>query len=196
MKQQADFQFDFALERKAAIHEEDGDIIIEGYAADWLTDRQEEAFAPGAFEMGLKSFIDSNPILIYHHQYDKALGQIVEAENRPEGLWVKARVDKPSPGSWAEDVVNKISKGTIRGFSVGGVFHRRQGAGGRPEIYKADIAEISVTPFPINPRTLFAVAGKAFGEDTEAIADQLNRVLDKIERTLELAEGKAAPADD
>lgn len=197
MKDQAKFQADFVLDQKAAVREEDGDLIIEGYAADWLMDRQEEAFEPGAFEEGLKSFIERNPILVYHHQYDKALGQVIEADNRPDGLWVKARVDAPADGSWAQDVYNKIKRGTIRGFSVGGIFHRREGPDGKARIHKADFAELSVTPFPVNPRTLFAVAGKAFEEDEidepklRAALELRDRVL-RLQETFEEIERKAA----
>lgn len=163
--QSAKFALDFTLDQKAASITEDehGDLYIEGYAADFEVDRQDEAFEPGAFEEGLKSFMATNPVMLYHHKYDQALGQFVDARLDQKGLWVKGRVDKPTPGSWAEDVVAKIKRGTIRGFSVGGIFKRRLNqATGRPSIFKCDLAEISVTPFPVNPRTMFGVAGKAF----------------------------------
>lgn len=204
--QVAEFQLDFLLDQKAAstviTEDENGDLYIEGYAADFEVDRQDEAFEPGAFAAGLKSFMDTNPIMLYHHQYDKALGQYVDARLDQKGLWVKGRVDKPAPGSWAEDVVQKIKTGTIRGFSVGGIFKRRVNAEtGRPSIFHCDLAEISVTPFPVNPRTMFAVAGKAFegveipslpevdgevrAEDEELVAyavAELQRVFDRIEK--------------
>lgn len=170
--QQAKFQYDFALDGKAlsADVDENGDLWIEGYASDFGVDRQEEAFEPGAFERGLKSFLERNPIMLYHHQYDKALGQFVDARVDGNGLWVKGRVDAPAVGSWAEDVFNKIRKGTIKAFSVGGIFRRRQTPQG-PRIYDVDLGEISVTPFPVNPRTTFALAArKAF--ETE-VADEV-----------------------
>lgn len=171
--QSAEFQYDFALDAKALEHtvDENGDLWIEGYASDFGIDRQEEAFEPGAFERGLKSFLERNPIMLYHHQYDKALGQFTEARVDENGLWVKGRVDAPAAGSWAEDVFNKIRKGTIKAFSVGGIFRRRMTKNG-PRIHDVDLGEISVTPFPVNPRTTFAVvAGKAFGEIVEPEAE-------------------------
>lgn len=162
--QVAEFQYDFVLDQKAAqvTEDEHGDLYIEGYASDFGLDRQDEAFEPGAFEEGLKSFMEVNPVMLYHHKGDKALGQYVDARLDEHGLWVKGRVDKPAPGSWAEDIFNKIKRGTIRAFSVGGIFKRRNTPDG-PRIFKCDLAEISVTPFPVNPRTTFAVvAGKAF----------------------------------
>jgi HK97 family phage prohead protease len=194
----APFTANFVLDRKAEVtRDDDGSLTIEGYAANWLWDRSEEMFEPGAFEMGLKSFLDTNPLLAYHHQHDKALGRVVEAKIEPEGLWVKAVVDKPAPGSWAEDVVNKIESKTIKGFSVGGKFYRRgiDGPGGGPvrgaRIHKVDLMEISVTPLPANPQTLFEVAGKAFAdvEEPDRIRAAVTAYLDRIEGVLDAAGG-------
>lgn len=188
-------QFDFIPDRKSAVSAtEDGDLIIEGLASDWMMDRMDEAFEPGAFDAGMKAFMDTNPILCYHHQYDKALGQVLEMKRLPEGLWVRARVDKPAPGSWAEDIFAKIKRGTIRAFSVGGRWHRRKGPDGQPRIYKADMAELSVTPLGINPRTLFAVAGKAFSDENVPVPPpaELDDSLERLGAIFDsLAEGKS-----
>lgn len=167
--QAAKFSYDFVLGGKAVEMQEDehGDLWIEGYASDFGVDRQNEAFEPGAFERGLKAFLETNPIMLYHHKYDHALGAFTDAKVDENGLWVRGRVDKPATGSWAEDIFNKIKRGTIKSFSVGGIFKRRMTAQG-PRIFDVDLGEISVTPFPVNPRTHFAVvAGKAFQDAPE-----------------------------
>lgn len=208
--QSAPFRYDFILDAKADLQytEEDGDLFIQGYASDFGLDRQGEAFEPGAFEQGLKAFMETNPILLYHHKYDQALGQVVDSRLDGKGLWVKARVDKPAPGSWAEDVFNKIKKGTIRAFSVGGIFRRRMTEAG-PRIFDCDLGEISVTPFPVNPRTTFAVAaGKAFenieipskpevegdvrDEDEEMVAHAVGLLEHVFERIEKRREGESA----
>jgi hypothetical protein len=95
----ADFEFAFSLGEKAVVTEgDDGAIYIEGLAADLDVDRQEEAFEDGAFEDGLKAYMSTNPILLYHHKSDTALGQVVDASLVPEGLHVKARVDAAGAG--------------------------------------------------------------------------------------------------
>lgn len=184
----AEFHFDAVLGQKAVVQEAaNGDLYIEGYASDYEADRQDEFFEPGAVNDGLKSYIETNPILLYHHKFSQALGQVVEARVDDVGVWVKARIDKPARGSWAEDVFQKVKRGTIRGFSIGGRFFRRPDQkSGMTRIYKADIHEISVTPYPINPRTLFAVAQKAFEdaedenvrrvEELEAMAEKLSQL--------------------
>lgn len=194
-EQSAKFLFDFIPEGKSAqvIEEEDGSLTIEGYGADFDVDRQDEAFEPGAFERGLKNYLETNPVLCYHHQFDKALGRVVSAEVDGSGVHIKAQVDKPAAGSWAEDVYNKIKSGTIKAFSVGGIFRRKLTENG-PRIHDVDIAEWSVTPVPINPRTTFnVVAGKAFeSEETldpevdfsaiDGALDAFNEALNKYDK--------------
>jgi len=161
---EADFTLDVTLPGAKSATETDGDIIIEGLASDFGLDRQDEAFMPGAFTDAIDKFLTTNPILLFDHQNSKALGQVLALEPRTEGLYMKARIDEPTEGSWAEDVVRKVRRGTIRGLSVRGLFKRTMTPRG-PRIHEADLAEISVTPLPVNPRTLFGVAQKSFGDD-------------------------------
>lgn len=170
MKETAPFTLDLGLDSKG-ITDDDGDIYFEGWASDFDIDRQDEAFEPGAFRKSVERFLGTNPVLLYHHDYGKALGQVEQLDLRDEGLWMRARIDRPTPGSWAEDVVNKIKKGTIKGLSVGGLFKRRRGADGKARIFDADLAEISITPMPVNPRTLGAVAAKAFESEPAEVPD-------------------------
>lgn len=186
MRTSADFQLDVVLDTKAAVHEQDdGTTIIEGLASDFDFDRADEAFEPGVWEEAEKAFM-RNPILLYHHKPDTAVGRVLEVTHKPgEGMWVKALIDAPEPGTFVADVVRKVRSGTIRAFSVGGIFKRRQGADGKPRIHKVDWRELSITPLPVNPRTLFSVAGKAFEEDdTVSRLEKLNNTFDDLlERT-------------
>lgn len=171
---------EFKVDTKAVVAEAgdgSGDLIIEGFASDFGEDRQDEAFMPGAFDATIEKFME-NPLLCYHHDFSKALGQVEHLERRDGGLWMRARVDAPAPGSWAEDIFNKIERGTIKGLSVGGKFHRSI-IGGKPRIHQADLIEISVTPAPVNPRTLFTAQRKAF--DGKALPDAPEEELSEAE---------------
>lgn len=171
MKTEATFDTEAYLDAKSQVTETaDGDVIIEGMASDWGVDDQDELFEQGAFKKGIDNFLSTNPALLYHHDGGKALGQVLELRETSKGLHMKARIDAPAPGSWAEDIVNKVKRGTIRGLSVRGKFRRRIGADGIPRIHEAGLREISVTPLPVNPRTMFAVAAKAFDDDPDSSA--------------------------
>lgn len=183
MKTAAPYTWDFALDGKAVAEETAGGLVIEGYAANFDKDRQSEAFLPGAFERSLDRYLTTNPVLCYTHKLDRAMGQVLSAKLDGKGLYVKARVDEAEPGTEAADVYRKVASGTIRGFSVGGVFHRKQTPAG-PRIHDCDIREISIAPVPVAPETLYKLAGKAFGQepDLDAIAAQLSDVNALFER--------------
>lgn len=195
MKLEAPFAIDFTLDGKA-VEAADGGLIVEGYASNFDFDRQDEAFEPGAFTKGMERFMATNPVLLYHHHPDQALGRVLEWAVKSAGLWIKAHLDKPEPGTPLADVFRKVASGTIKGFSVGGIFKRRQDSEGRTRIHDADFAEISVTPLPINgTTTISAVYQKAFSEeppsvDTKALTDLADR-LEKLVDTLLVLDKKA-----
>lgn len=193
MREQAPFELGFTLDGKAVAEKApDGKLRIEGYAATLGLDRKDEAFLPGVFEKGLDKYFKDNPVLLYHHQYDKALGVVEDVKLDQKGLFVKAAIDPPAPGSWAEDVYSKVKSGTIKGFSIGGIFKRKMTPQG-PRVHEADFAEISVTPLPLEAGSLFQLAGKAFGDESaeEKAIERLNELFD----TLGEAVGKAMSAE-
>jgi HK97 family phage prohead protease len=171
------FQYDFVLEGKAVADsdltqtvtvEENGDLIIEGYAAvfDGM-DRQNENFTDGAFKRGIKSFLEGQAGLCYHHKHDKLLGKVLDLrEEEGKGLKMRARVDgairkHPELGTYYEQIKN----GSLNALSVGGFFRRKLTEAGK-KIVDMDFTEISVTPVPVHPGTNFAVvAGKALTSD-------------------------------
>jgi starvation-inducible DNA-binding protein len=156
------FNWEFALEGKA-VEGADGDLYIEGYASDFDIDRDGEYIVPGALQKALDSYM-KNPVLCYHHNMSQAMGQVVEAHVDAKGLWIKARVDQPEPGTDAANRFRQVAKGTLRGFSIGGFF-RKAVERGRTMINDIDLVEISLTPTPVNPRTLGTVVGKALDDD-------------------------------
>lgn len=153
-----------------------GDLIIEGYAAVWDgLDRQGENFAPGAFTRGIKSFLGGQSALAFHHKTDQIVGKVLDLEERPAGLWMRARVDHQEPSSPLRHIYNAVKKGTINGLSVGGYF-RRALVNGRLMIADMDFTEVSVTGVPIHAGTSFAVvAGKALTDATDDQASALDR---------------------
>jgi|SRR4051794_20599876 len=190
------YRFDFIpepAEGKALVEQqENGDLIIEGYAAVFDgQDREGENFVDGAFREGVKSFLGGQAALCYHHKHDQCLGKVLSLEEvEGKGLKMRARVD----GACADDpslkrVYQQIKKGTLNALSVGGFFRRKLTDSGR-KISKCDFTEISVTPVPVHPGTNFAVvAGKALRDMPEipaAIGDGAVRQADEMEINFQL----------
>lgn len=170
MRDTAPFVLDAGLPTIKALPAE-GDLIIEGYAADFDEDRQGEAFLPGAFDRACaKATTDEIPLLD-EHDNKRQLGVVEKLEvHEGRGLWTRARIAAPKAKTWAEDAVDKIKRGMKKGLSVRGLSKVTMTAGG-PRIADIDLAEISVTPVPVQPGALFAVAEKSLafadGEDTD-----------------------------
>lgn len=192
------FRYDFVLDGKAledggveqtVTEQENGDLIIEGYAAVWDgNDRQGENFAPGAFERGIKSFLDGQAGLCYHHKHDHLLGKVLDLrEEEGKGLKMKARVDgairkHPVLGTYYEQIKN----GSLNALSVGGFFKRALTEAGR-RIVDMDFTEISVTPVPVHSGTNFSVvAGKALASDISvpAVPEELEEIREEDARTI------------
>lgn len=172
---------------KAVEETEDGDLIIEGTASDFSLDREGEAFAPGAFQKAIQDFLAGGAPLLYHHHNDQQLGRVLDLRPEPDRLYFKAIVPKPAESSPLADVYTKIKRGMMRTVSVRGFFEKA--ANGLIE--KADLAEISVTPLPVNPRALFAVAQKAFAEDDfELSPEDQQRVIEHLRGRLAETEGR------
>lgn len=180
---------------------DDGDLLIEGWAANFEgLDRENENFSEGAFQRGIKSFLDNQGSLCFHHKRDQAVGRVLDLrEVEGKGLYMKARVDRQEPTSPLYHIYNGVKKGSIRGLSVGGFFKRKLTPQGW-RIADMDFTEISVTPVPVHPATAFAVvAGKALSDiidvpnipdidEGEIRADDLSSIifsLDNLTRTLE-----------
>jgi HK97 family phage prohead protease len=163
------------LDEKAHVTEDDGDIYIEGLAAALGLDDQDEYFTEGALTAAAAAFMaQPNRPLLFHHKPDQQLGEVLELEPRPEGLWMKARIDRPADSSPLLDVYNKVKRGTMKGLSVAGRFY----GGPTPQgmrLNRALFREISVTPFPIHPETLAEVSQKAVQELEEGEDELLER---------------------
>lgn len=210
------FNFGFALQGKAlddgqtaavVTEDDDGTLHIEGWAASFDgVDRQGENFTDGAFQRGIKSFLEGPAALCFHHKHDMVLGKVEELQEvEGKGLKMRARVDgaiKDHPV--LKTYYQQIKNGTLTGLSVGGFFKRKLTDLG-VRIADMDFTEISVTGVPVHTKPAFSVvAGKALEDfdaaapaadvsqvtDTESALSQLSATLDSLAGALE---GKAAP---
>lgn len=209
------FEFPFELEGKAVSDSaevevlEDGDLIIDGFAAVFDgVDRQGENFMDGAFEAGIKSFLDGPASLCFHHKREKVLGKVLELQEvEGKGLKMRARIDgaikdHPELGT----IYRQIKKGTLTGLSVGGYFKRKLTPNGK-RIANMDFTEISITGVPVHAKPAFSVvAGKALDdhvddpapaaeEDYSALEGPLQSLSELFDRLDQQPEGKAVKGE-
>ena len=158
-----------------AVELEDGQLLIEGWGANYDIDRENEAFEDGAFTKGLKKFLSGNAPLLYHHQYSNVIGKVVDAETIPgKGVKIKAIVDRQPEASPLRHIYEGIKRGRINGLSCGGIFKRRMTKSG-PKIHDVELLEWSATPVPVGRGTQFSViAGKALQAPLEGKAEEIS----------------------
>lgn len=158
------FVLDVGMPTVKSLDEDDGDIIIEGYAADFEVDRQGERFLENAFDDACRKAENGKIPLLLEHNNNMPLGLVEElAVHRGKGLWTKARITaKAAAEAWdgAKGKIEMIRRGVMKGLSVRGHSWGRMTPTG-PEIGHIDLAEISVTPVPVQPGALFAVTKKS-----------------------------------
>src|SRR3954468_11534042 len=92
------------------------EALVSTYAVDSVGDQVQ----PGAFTKTLDDWGSSGSPLpvIWSHQHDDPfahVGTVVEAEERPDGLWVKATLDLDNPTG--KQVYRLVKGGRVRNFS-------------------------------------------------------------------------------
>jgi HK97 family phage prohead protease len=153
--------------------DDEGDIIIEGYAADWEKDRQNERFLRTAFDEAVKKAADGAIPLLLEHSNNHPLGVVEELRPDNVGLWARARITaKAVSEAWdgAKGKIEMIRRGVMKGLSVRGHSWGKMTSDG-PVIGHIDLAEISVTPVPVQPGALFAVVQKSLPAEGMTTAD-------------------------
>lgn len=165
----ANVPFEFDLDLKSATGEiatpvelADGDLLIEGWGANYDIDREDEAFEEGAFRNALSKFLSGNAPLCYHHKFDTVIGKVISAEPvAGKGIKLRAIVDRQNENSPYYHIYDGIKRGRINGLSCGGIFKRKMTETG-PKIHDVDLLEWSATPVSVGRGTNFSViAGKA-----------------------------------
>lgn len=132
------------------------DVRIEGYANTFELDRGNEQVVPGAFAEHLEEYLD-NPVLQVDHKRasSKNAGQVFAAYEDDHGLRVSAKLTN-SPLDEMKDIRFKVAEGSLRTFSIGGMFHGISKSD-RMILHKIELREISIVTVPMNKKSKFVV---------------------------------------
>ncbi|MEU6768516.1 HK97 family phage prohead protease [Streptomyces sp. NPDC046853] len=195
--------------KAAGEHEGTDDGVFEAIVAAYNVDSVGDKIMPGAFGDTLDQWKSSGnpiPVLWSHmsHDPDYHIGEVLEAEEREEGLWVKARIDLDAPKAAQ---VYKLLKGRrVTQFSFaydiedggpGKADGEGEGADQPFELRKLKLYEVGPTLIGANqatelldvksadvPLLRVAVDGTS-GRDTEAIRQAVRDAMaEKAGRTL------------
>lgn len=135
------------LETRAASLTQTEDGIVEGIAVPWNSPANISGEYLESFERGSLTVPD---LVRLRDEHSTVIGRIIETEDRPEGLWIRAKISETARGA---DVLTLLRDGALAHFSIGfrPVQHRdeRQDDGSVLRTRTAaDLLEVSVVPFP------------------------------------------------
>jgi HK97 family phage prohead protease len=166
--QTAFMNYDFALSNEHVREDDEGNLLVSGWASNFDVDRVGDTVTRKALDDALSKYM-ANPVMLYNHKQSEPAGVVTRAEVSERGLWIEAKLPKPVSGQplhyWT-----LVKQGMMRALSIGGVFTRDR----LKRIVALDLREISVASVPVNPGTLLsAQAAKAFGDPVDDDFDRL-----------------------
>lgn len=141
---------------KSVKADDDGDLLIEGYANTVSKDRAGDIIPKSAWETAnaMTNYL-KNPIILAYHKHDKPIGTMISHEVTEMGLKIKAKISKG-----AGDVYELIKDGTLSTFSVGfGILDADYDH--KSDTYfinDVELHEVSVVSVPCNQDSTFSVA--------------------------------------
>jgi HK97 family phage prohead protease len=95
-------------------------IELEGYASTTALNDKGFMIAASAWKDAVAyERIDSNPIVLFHHNGHMPSGQIVEHTAKDDGLWVRLRIRYNVILPTGEKIGDVIADGTLRALSIG-----------------------------------------------------------------------------
>lgn len=143
---------------------EEGDyIIVSGFANYNAPDDVQERLDPKSMD---DSRFKKNPVMLYNHQKDYPVGDVIEYEKRDDGIFIKrARISK-SDVPQIKFVRDLVLEGILKGFSVGfmGGDSEKDPQNDKGYLTKNwKWFELSIVPLPMQADSLLSVS-KAYND--------------------------------
>lgn len=148
--------------------QEDGTLIVSGFASTGDTDSDGEVITPEAMKAALPDYMKFGAVREMHQA--SAAGTAIEAQVNDEGKTeFTAHVVDPV-------AVLKVETGVYKGFSIGGKVTERD-PDNKKVIKGLNLVEVSLVDRPANPGAVFTMY-KAAGIEQEDAVNELAELLD------------------
>ena len=141
-------------------------LYIEGYANTNIVDRVNTYIPANEWASAIEHYMN-NAIILFNHNYDKAIGKVKEIRIDEKGLYIKAAIS--SKTSAGQEVITLIKEGILKSFSVGFRIKDYENLEYDEEkdavkLVGIDLLEVSVVSVPANQESLFDIS-KTFGSE-------------------------------
>jgi len=143
--------FEYPVEIEKA-YEEEGNWIVEGYAATSDFDMQEDIITEDAIRGSARDLVENSTVL-HNHNPDESIGRVLQSKARKGGLFLKILISKTVPDIWQQ-----VKEGVLNKFSVRGkILEARKEWVPRLKKYarlilKMRLVEVSLVAVPANPK--------------------------------------------
>lgn len=172
--------FYFQIQVKDVTTEENStSVFIEGFASTPDVDRYQDIVEPTAFKDALEMYM-KNPVMLYQHDADRPIGNVVSATITEKGLQIRAEIKDA-------DTIVMVKDGRMRAMSIGYIplestLQHEDGTPFNAEkdsvwdsslirvIKSLDLVEISIVSTPANGNALFTVAKSVKSYFNEMVA--------------------------
>lgn len=160
--------------KSVTLSEDNGDIIIRGYANTIAKDRAGDVIPAETWKTSNALFnYMKNPILLAFHDHKLPIGEVTELNITENGLEVVARVVKSAPAN----VYGLIKDGILKAFSVG---FRILDADYEHEkgiflIKDLELLELSVVSVPCNQDSIFSLEKSLSMKDYTELRNQFKK---------------------
>ena len=104
-------EFEYPVEISKA-YEEEGNWIVEGYAATTDFDLQDDIITDEAIRSSARDLLENSTVL-HNHNADESIGRVLESKATNGGLFLKILVSKTAPEIWQQ-----VKEGVLNKFSV------------------------------------------------------------------------------
>lgn len=163
--------------KTAGAHEGTEEGIVEAIVAAYNVDSCGDQIIPGAFKKSLDRHREAGNRIPYVWSHksddlDSYIGEVIEAEERPEGLWVRAKLDIDEPK--AAKAYRLLKGRRISQFSFAYTeIDARPGTkdGATKELHELDIHECGPTMVGMNQSTQLLGVKSAVGSHSTATSD-------------------------
>lgn len=172
-----------------SVHEDEGDLIITGFANTVTKDRAGDIIPKTAWESAtaMANYM-KNPIILAYHDHTQPIGTMTEFNVTDFGLEITAKISKG-----AGRVGDLIKDGVLRTFSVGFAIKDADYDAKTDTYFITDVElhEVSVVSVPCNQDSTFSVAKSMGTSDFLDLKKTLTKEEDLIqEETITIKDGR------
>lgn len=163
---------------KAVEDDEAGEGVIEALVATYDVDSIGDQIVPGAFSKSLEEWASRDQAIPFiwshmHDDIDAYLGDVLEAKETDDGLWVKAQLDLEDEKT--RKAYRLLKGGRVRNYSFAyEVIDSNAKDGGINELTELKLFEVGPTLIGMNQNTRTLVVKR---DDAKRIALKVGRVL-------------------